>query len=512
MRYLIIFFALLISSELISQPANNNCTGATALTINGALTCNQLTNGANSQTGECLANWAGGSNATVWYSFNATNDSLVLNMLLTSGTSPILRVYGPFASLAGGCLPTCAQAIYNAQLAGDPGNYILLTNLTTTSGNNTYIVQVDGIDPNGPSNPIDQFCIGVSNPSNSTFPTSGTIINSCGTTFNGTSQGGYFPTGTSAGFNNLDGNNATTAAGAAAGDDVTFIMNNPSWFSFCTTTAGTYGVQFDVLSCIFSGANSGAQMAIFTGSPTSLTSIGEAPNPTQPATAVWTFPTFSLSAGGCAYLVVDGFAGDACSYSYVLSNFTGGCNLVLPLELLSITATPDLNQNLVRINWATATQVNGDYFILERSEDGVKFITIKNIPAFPQSSNVMFYSGVDENPVFGSSYYRIVQVDHDGSKKYSNIVAVEFENKKDLNFEIIPNPISSGANSYIKLNSNIDASTSISIRDLNGVVVFENKLNGTNQILIPANLNQGIYFVSLFDEKRVSTKRLLIRE
>lgn len=227
-------------------------------------------------------------------------------------------MYGPFASGAG-CLATCTQTVFNSLTTGDSGWHLLLTSLAT-SGNRDYLVQIQTQECGGSGDQYINFCINLANPaSNSSAPASASIINNCGVTYNGTTNGGYWPSGTSAGFNNLDGNAGTTVTGASeTGDDVTFVINNISWFKFCTVNAGTYNVQFDVVSCAFTGANSGSQMAILTGSNTNLTNIWQASNPTYTQTAVQTSPNFTLAAGACAYLVVDGFAGDACSYSYVL--------------------------------------------------------------------------------------------------------------------------------------------------------------------------------------------------
>ena len=166
------------------------------------------------------------------------------------------------------------------------------------------------------------------------------VIDQCGVVFSGTTLGGYTPSGSSIGSNNLDGNNTTTVSGASeTGDDVTFVMNNESWFQFCSTSGGTWQVTFDVTDCIFTGINQGAQMAILIGDPTNLVNVAQAPNPTY-AGESWTSGDITLNAGECAYLVVDGFAGDACDYSYELTPIGAtDCN---SLSECSITDAQDI--------------------------------------------------------------------------------------------------------------------------------------------------------------------------
>ena len=500
------------SQVVITTPAcaltNNNCTNATSLTVNAGLICNQNTTGFNTETGECVVvdNFPS-SNNTAWYRFTATDDSLVLNFLSTLSPrliNPYYAVFGPFAPGAG-CMPACATAITSGQMTGDPGMHILLTGLATT-GNHDYLIEIEGY-----GNANFPYCINLSDPASNSFaPASAAIINNCGVTYNGTTNGGYFQSGTSLGFNNLDGNNGTTVSGASeTGDDVTFVINNISWFKFCTVNAGTYNVQFDVLACVFSGANSGSQMAILTGTNTNMTNIWQATNPTQPATALQTSPNFTLAAGGCAYLVVDGFAGDACSYSYVLTNVSGGC-ILLPMELLSFNAIQ--NDDIVNLTWATATEKNNDYFLVQRSSDGINFETIEKIEGAGTTANAMFYSTVDKKPLSGTSYYRLRQTNFDNSYTDSKMISVDFVSQKEQSFSIVPNPNIDNIASNIVLNNIPNKELTIEIFNAQGEVVYETTRKvDSNRIELPNHFDKGIYFVKVIASDFTQTKRMMIK-
>jgi hypothetical protein len=170
-------------------------------------------------------------------------------------------------------------------------------------------------------------------------------------------------------------------------------------------------------------------MAILTGTNTSLTNVWQASNPTYPATAVQTSPNFTLAAGECGYLVVDGFAGDACSYSYVLTNVAGGC-VILPIELISFTGESYVDYNLIK--WVTASEINNDYFTIERSLDGINFIILNNVDGAGTSTSIRNYSLSDYQPN-DITYYRLRQTDFNGDNKTSEIIAVtRMSNDKDL--------------------------------------------------------------------------------
>ena len=72
------------TKQMLVAPGNDDCASATVLTIGAALSCAQTSNLATTQVGECLINYAGSTERTVWYRITATNDSLVLNMVRTN--------------------------------------------------------------------------------------------------------------------------------------------------------------------------------------------------------------------------------------------------------------------------------------------------------------------------------------------------------------------------------------------------------------------------------------------
>jgi hypothetical protein len=417
-----------------AAPVNDNCTSATPLTIDGGLDCNGTTFDATLQGGECYTNYGGGaSEHTVWYSFTANNDSLVFAFNKTNYTncqSPHVRIYGANV----GCLPACGTEIYNDLHNGDPGQHTLLTGLTVGA---TYLIQVQDLDCGGPNDGHVEFCIGMFTPPVNNTASGAEGIDSCGQVYNGTNIG-YTPEDLTPGLDNLDGNLGTTCPTCGtAGDDVPYVVNNSSWFSFCASAAGTYTIDFNgITNCQNAAPNYGLQMTIFRGTPTNLTVIQHAPSPSAPGSS-WTSMTFSVAAGECIYLVVDGFAGDQCDYSYTLNNISGGCNLVpLPVELEVFDGYHENGVN--KLYWVTTTEVNNDYFTIERSRGGTFWEELGTVQGMGNSNNRNEYYYNDDSYVDGINYYKLTQTDFDGNKDTFRIVSINTKyNINNQNYMVI---------------------------------------------------------------------------
>jgi hypothetical protein len=472
----------------------------------------------------------------MWYSFTASTSSLVLNFIQNNSTNlaPDYVVYGPYTTLTAGCTNVTSACTGGSVLAtaqptshvsgpvggvsynlinGDPGKYTELTGLTTTAGNNTYLIQVQNNNGGGGNDRWVEFCVGVHAPAANAVAPAANLINQCGITFNGSTGGGNFPSATGAGFNNLD-NAATQCGSCAGGADVTYVINNPSWFTFCAATAGTYNVQFDVTSCVnsaFTGAT-GGQMALLTGTTNSLTNVWQATSPTLVSTAVQTSPNFALAAGKCAYLVVDGFAGDACNYSYILTNVAGGC-ILLPVELMSFDAV--VKNDAVEISWMTASEKNNSFFSVERSKNGIDFETFKTIQGAENSTVQRNYFVVDKNAFFGLSYYRLKQTDANGKYSYSEIKSVNFAHDTKFQMSVFPNPIHENNSLFVSISSDKNDKVVLSITDMSGKIVAEKEVkfeNSNTNVEVKHNFEPGIYFVKVVNhEGQAVYQKLIVR-
>jgi hypothetical protein len=96
----------------------------------------------------------------------------------------------------------------------------------------------------------------------------------------------------------------------------------------------------------------------------------------------------------------------------------------LPAELISFKA--EVKEKKVALEWTTASEINVDYFEVQRSTNGVDFVPVGYKKAAGNTTIRQHYQFVDEQPLYGLSYYRLHTVDFDGSSKTSSVRSVYF--------------------------------------------------------------------------------------
>lgn len=499
-----LIISLIVSLVGFSQPANDDCANASTLTINAGLICGEDAASASLEGGECYTNYSGGSSeSSMWYRITANNDSLVFNFIESNNTNcaPHVAIYGPFAP-GGGCNPACASQIYDALQTGDPGHHTLLTGLT--SGQD-YLIQVQNNSCGGPGPGDIQFCIGVTEPSPNAQSSGATLIDECGTAFNETTDGGYWQSGTGTGFANLDNNAGTTCGGCLAGNDVSFVINNAAWNTFCSLTTGTWQITVDnVANCALSGA--GIQAAVFTGTTAALVNEGQ-----QSPIGVggsWTSPTISVNSGECAYLMLDGFAGDACDYTVTLTNITGGCT-ILPVEFESFDVVRTTEQTY--FSWTLSSELNNEKFIIEESLDGDSFTPVIEVQSIGDHTHEHTYDYLHQERNDKNKYYRLSSIDQQGNK---NILSMKYlkGNVADAEIQLFPNPASEKFTLLYPAFK--DESLKIELYGLNGRLVHSSEakaIKGSNQIDIDiVGLPSGQYLVRIISDSRLFNDRLQI--
>ncbi len=101
-----------------------------------------------------------------------------------------------------------------------------------------------------------------------------------------------------------------------------------------------------------------------------------------------------------------------------------GCVNPLPVELLTFTGKIT-NDTFIELSWSTASELNNDHFQLQRSGDGINFVSICRITGNGTTNEVKNYKQVDRNPLSGINYYRLLQVDFNGSSSIHHTIRVE---------------------------------------------------------------------------------------
>ena len=162
--------------------------------------------------------------------------------------------------------------------------------------------------------------------------------------------------------------------------------------------------------------------------------------------------------------------------------------IALPVHLLTFTSKTEAGQ--IKLNWATANEINSDYFDVERSMDAKVYQKIGTIQAFGTTSTVQNYQFIDVSAKNGIQYYRLKQVDKDGSFEYSRTIAVAKE--KNTTSKLYPNP----AKDIVVLeNKNPDSIKSLTVYNSMGQTVLID-IKSTNVLNI-STLQTGLYFLEV---------------
>jgi hypothetical protein len=181
----------------------------------------------------------------------------------------------------------------------------------------------------------------------------------------------------------------------------------------------------------------------------------------------------------------------------------------LPVTLSNFDAT--LNDGVVNLIWTTQSEIDNDYFTVERAKDAVEYEDVTEVLGAGNSIVRIDYSATDEEPLYGTSYYRLKQVDYDGTFSYSDIVAIENNYTNLSNFNVYYD----GQNIQIRYELDNVVNYSVMVYDISGKLVYSGILNGyvgNNSEVIPFNksLMNGIYSINIIDENQVFSKNILI--
>ena len=186
----------------------------------------------------------------------------------------------------------------------------------------------------------------------------------------------------------------------------------------------------------------------------------------------------------------------------------------LPIVLLNFNALPD--ETKIVLKWTTASEINNNFFTIERSSDGEEFTPIATVKGAGNSNSLLNYSFNDENPIYGTSYYRLKQTDYNGNSVTFGMIVANFAGKSSW-FEIYPNPNTGNEINISFIATNPGDNFVISITDITGRKVFEksivadNKGINTNIINPESNLSKGIYLLSGAINNNQYIKKLIVK-
>ncbi|MEO0731259.1 MAG: T9SS type A sorting domain-containing protein [Bacteroidota bacterium] len=158
---------------------------------------------------------------------------------------------------------------------------------------------------------------------------------------------------------------------------------------------------------------------------------------------------------------------------------------VLPVELSSFTAHA-LPKQQAQLNWTTQTETGNSHFVVERSADGRTFVQLGAVAGAGESTTEQAYVFRDEAALAGDNYYRLRQVDFDGTEELSEVRVVTFAGGNELT--VYPNP------AINELRINGFAGGPVSVLDAGGREVLSTRL-AEGEALPVSHLAPGMYLL-----------------
>jgi hypothetical protein len=484
LQFLIVFFSLFSECDAVmaQAPANDPCSNPTTL-LPGVEVCGESLDNATTQSDEgekystCTT---AGTERSVWYHFTALDDSVSLSMY-ENGTGVITNSYWdasvyssttcfPKYSGVGGTGIACAQA--NDVNNNDKAIVISLTNLTV---NQTYTLQVT-YKP-GNSNAPD-YCI-----TYDTAKTCGSCANPCADacvfTYSPTQAQVTSSCTADKATPALEGTQTTTVCYTFIANDLRMnagiLLNNPQTSSICSDVTWDWNLYNSSCSLLQTGTSESP----FLGTSSAPLVVGTSYR-----------ICYTITSPSTCY--ADAF------YPYVYPN------PALPITLLSFTGAQTLDA--VNLTWTTESEVNNDFFVVQRSTDGINFDDIGTVDGNGTSIYKHSYAFSDPAPMGGINYYRLLQVDFGalyspmaattgddkGKVHLSEIVAVTFSPVEWYHFSVTPE--------YASVELLRPGQSYVVIFDQSGVIVYSEVFLSPSTIRIPTNRKAGIWYACVIHE------------
>ncbi len=215
--------------------------------------------------------------------------------------------------------------------------------------------------------------------------------------------------------------------------------------------------------------------------------------------------TLNAVAGQTYYLMVDEWTPTGAGYTL---SFSGTASLdctILPVELKDFSAQYIQEAESVDLYWSTESEVNNDYFTLEKSRDGKNFEFVTFVDGAGTTNHEQMYFVNDRENETGVVYYRLKQTDFDGKEAYSKVVSVNIVPEMKDEVYIYPSPTQEDC--FVSFYSKVEETAEMNILDATGKVIETRNIQiikgGDNNFRVEmASFRKGIYFVQITSETK----------
>jgi hypothetical protein len=196
-----------------------------------------------------------------------------------------------------------------------------------------------------------------------------------------------------------------------------------------------------------------------------------------------------------------------CANTYELEVTWCPCE-ALPVKFINFEAS--VNGSAVALSWVTSNEMNNDYFVIEKSADGVNFMKMEIMKGKITKTETTYFTE-DKNPFPGINYYKIRQVDKNGEYIYSTVKSVDV--KESVKFKLLTDP-EEKIITIVSQGIETDKELFLKIIDLSGKVIqmqFKSIRGGSTEKFFVdiSTLSSGVYILSIGYEEGIYFKKFL---
>ncbi len=432
---------------------------------------------------------------------------------------------------------------YTAQLSNASGSFAAPTNIGTlisnansgtinitipasTASGTGYLIRVVSSNPNVTGSSSAAFTITLTCAAASGSCTVGGAMGTGYTTGCGNGSSGCNLASVYSAFGTFCSASAV-ACGSCPNTNVSVTYN---FESGCTATiTAEYKARPAVsgTACNNSAMDSGDQIFITNsgGSVSAQTSTMQVTLTTcgaYPTIGTYTTATSSLSTGcgnsdGTVSMIITGGAAtiggvsdrgdEIITYTINASGTCSLCPTLLPVGLVDFYGTKNGSNN--DVFWKISMEENIEYYIIEKSSDGVNFEPLGFLPVNSISNNLIkTYKLVDETPYNDITYYRLSVRESYGVVKVYNIIYVDWSASSDWNCIHYQQE----QNLMIEFKNSVPKNSNVSLFDLSGKLLAEESVKNSQTVINVQNLAEGLYFIKIQSPYKTENFKIIIQK
>lgn len=204
-------------------------------------------------------------------------------------------------------------------------------------------------------------------------------------------------------------------------------------------------------------------------------------------------------------------------FVYKICDIDGDCDQATVTIYIDPSTPPLLNVALINfsvvkngdaslLKWRTASEVNNDYFEIQRSIDNKNFVIVGKIQGAGNSNAIKAYEFIDRTPHVGVNFYRMRQVDFDGRSTITPVRMVNFNTSHAVS--IFPNPTTTELSIHLT-DWDSELTTTFKVIDFNGAEVLAREVTSETTRLNVAHLPAGTYFMQITNNITTQTYRFI---